>query len=35
MAGFALGLGLQDQHMIDVLAQLLEEKRREAEALKA
>ena len=32
MAGFALGLGLQDQRMIDALTDLLEEKRLAVEA---
>jgi hypothetical protein len=32
MVGFALGLGLQDQRMIDVLTDLLEEKRLAVEA---
>ena len=32
MVAFALGLGLQDQRMIDVLTDLLEEKRLAVEA---
>lgn len=35
LAAFALGYGLQDKRMIDMLTELMEEKRLEAEAHKA
>lgn len=34
LAAFALGYGLQDQRLIDLLAEIMEEKRQESEARK-